>query len=310
MSDNYWRLAQRHWESCQLPSGEWNYTGGNDHGYFAMTLAGIASLLVTQDYLQPPLLSGPGGVRQPYSIPLSAGLAWLDDGDHCLQIDPHPPFFLTGYNLFSMERVGLASGFKEFGGHNWFVELAAKLLPDQNPDGSFETTDTEFKSLVETAYALLFLSRGRHPILANKLLYDGTGPIARADIANLTAYTSREMERPLNWQVVNINHDPDDWADAPILYISGSKPIDFTDDQIAKLKTFVDNGGMIFTHADLASTTFNHYASELAHKLFPNYGPLTDLPVEHEIYKVNFPIAAAAAPLAGRQQRRAAVDAP
>ncbi len=289
--DNYWRLAQRHWEECQLPTGEWNYLGDEQPGYFAMTVAGVASLLVTHDYFEAPLLNGRiGNSRQPYSIPLSAGLAWLDDGDNCLHIDRHPPFSLLGYNLYGMERVGLASGFKQFGNHDWFVELSSKALPTQWPNGAFGDQNTDFRSLVETAYTLLFLSRGRHPILANKLLYDGAWTNRPRDIANLAAFTSREMERPLNWQVVNITHNPADWADAPILYISGSKPINFTDDEIAKLKTFVDNGGILFTHADLASATFNHYVIDLSKKLFPDYGPLVDLPVDHEIYKVNYPI--------------------
>ena len=293
--DNYWRLAQRHWENCQLPSGEWNYRGGDQPGYYSMTLAGIASLLVTQDYLEAPLLNARlASARQPYSIPLSAGLAWLENGDNCIRFSKGPIFY-EGYSLFAMERVGLASGFKQFAAHDWFVELAARQLPEQWPDGAFgaqrEDRDNLYDKLIDTSYMLLFLSRGRHPIMINKLRYDGPWTDRPRDIANLASYTSRAMERPLNWQVVDIAREPTDWADAPILYISGNKPLQFSDEEIAKLKTFVDNGGMIFTHADLANGNFTRSVAELSKKLFPSYGPLADLPIEHPIYKVSFPIA-------------------
>jgi hypothetical protein len=62
-------------------------------------------------------------------------------------------------------------------------------------------------------------------------------------VPNLVGFTSKELERPLNWQVVDITREPWDWADSPVLCISGNKPIKFTNEEMGKLQVFVDNGG-------------------------------------------------------------------
>ena len=92
-------------------------------------------------------------------------------GDHCMdvqtgQMDP-------GYTLYGLERVGLASGFKYFGTHDWYRELAASLIDQQSNNGAWtEMGDMRrrfnlpngpitSRDLEQTAYTLLFLSRGR-----------------------------------------------------------------------------------------------------------------------------------------------------
>src|SRR5262249_42701995 len=136
--------------------------------------------------------------------------------------------FYVGYNLFGMERVGLASGFKQFGAFDWFLQLAFNVLKTQNADGSFGPMvqpDGRERQAIDASYILLFLSRGRHPIFMNKLHYDGPWANRPRDIANLANFSAKELERPLNWQVVDLRREPWDWADSPVLYISGSKAI-------------------------------------------------------------------------------------
>ena len=70
--------------------------------------------------------------------------------------------------------MGLASGLKYFGTTNWYQAGAAAILAAQQDDGSsrlhvkFMDRDDPIPS---TAYALLFLCRGRNPVLFNKLEY-------------------------------------------------------------------------------------------------------------------------------------------
>ena len=99
-------------------------------------------------------------------------------------------------------------------------------------------------------YSLLFLARGRHPIIMNKLRFEGRGRIGLRDVANLARFASRELERPLNWQVVPITRDWTDWMDSPILYLASHQAPKITESEIAKLRRFIDAGGLLFTQAD------------------------------------------------------------
>src|SRR5205814_7896546 len=105
------------------------------------------------------------------------------------------------------------------------------------------------------------------------------------DLANLARFTSRELERPVNWQIVSIDRDPDQWSDAPILYVASHAGLHLSDEEIAKIRAFVDGGGMLFTQADNGSESFNLYVNQLAKRLFPE-GELKDLSPDDEIYNL------------------------
>jgi hypothetical protein len=148
-----------------------------------------------------------------------------------------------------------------------------------------------------TAFALLFLSRGRHPILMNKLRFDGGangegGHWANRprDLASLTRFVSRQLERDINWQVVDLKHDWQDWTDAPILYISSHEPPKFTDSDYLKFRAYVLAGGLIFTQADADSPSFTRWAeTEFVQKVLPRY-EYRDVPREHAVYSSLFPM--------------------
>jgi len=62
----------------------------------------------------------------------------------------------------------------------------------------------------------------------------------------------KQTERDLNWQITNLNVPVDEHAGTrPILYISpATKPVTLNDEQQAKLKQYVEQGGMIVFNAD------------------------------------------------------------
>ena len=83
-----------------------------------------------------------------------------------------------------MERAGLATGLKHFGTHDWYKEGASILLKLQAPDGHWfdsklnrkepvSRLDSTWAETLDTAYCLLFLARGRLPIVMAKLRFDG-----------------------------------------------------------------------------------------------------------------------------------------
>src|SRR5260370_38439229 len=100
-----------------------------------MTGVGIAALFVTADWAEPSQARISNG-REPFSKSLAAGLKWLEQGDHCLEIGGAKSHY-RGYDLFSLERGGLASGVKHFGQHDWYRELACDVVPPQWAHGSW-----------------------------------------------------------------------------------------------------------------------------------------------------------------------------
>jgi hypothetical protein len=276
----YWQAVEKHWLRCQLPDGEWAYRGYGDMGRMSMTVAGITTLLVAEDQLDAKAVVTTLG-HAPFPPALLHGLNWLEAGNNSVTLPPTWP----SYSLFGLERAALASGFKYFGTHDWYRELAVQQLSDQQSNGSWSNQNP----IVDTAYTLLFLSRGRHPIFMNKLRFDGFWSNRPRDIANLTHYASRELERPLNWQVVSLKSDWTDWMDSPILYIASHEAVKFTDDDCQKLRSFAENGGLIFTHADGDSPTFSKSIAELSHRLFPQYA-LAVLPTTHPIFSTLYNI--------------------
>ena len=118
----FWQNVQKHWEETQLDDGQWDYTFVDHRGTLSMTLAGIASLLVCHDYLEQEKPGDPIG-SHPYSPNLHKALDWLGQGDNSI-INPDPLSNMEfNYTAYGAERVGLASGFKYFGAHDWYREI-------------------------------------------------------------------------------------------------------------------------------------------------------------------------------------------
>lgn len=257
----YWQKVEKHWVGCQQEDGEWGYTTSQDSPRLSMTLAGTASLFVTHDYLDAAKFNGAVG-RDPFSPSLARALGWLESGDHISNAGNGMGRW--GYTLYGVERVGLASGFKFFGTHDWYREMARETVDHQAADGSWN-------DMVDTCYALLFLARGRHPVMMNKLRFDGFWANRPRDVANLARFATHELERPLNWQVVSLARDWTDWNDSPILYLASHVPPTLNDDDRAKIRKFVLSGGLLFTQADGDSPSFNLFAEDLGRKLFPDY---------------------------------------
>jgi hypothetical protein len=274
----YWAAVQKHWTDCQGSDGGWGYVKGSER--LSMTLAGLASLFVCHDYLDSPTSAANVG-RPPFSPAQAKALEWLEKGDRILEGEGEAIWW--SYTLYGVERVGLASGFKFFGKHDWYRERGRAALDIQLDNGSW--SDNE----IATAYALLFLARGRHPILMNKLRFDGPWANRPRDVANLARFATRELERPLNFQVVSIERDWTDWADSPILYLSSHTDPKLTDEQVDRIRKYIEAGGLLLTQADGGQAGFDQFAKALAAKLFPMY-PMQPVPKEHLVYSMLYKV--------------------
>ncbi len=284
---SYWRKVRQHWLDQQQVDGGWGYCirprAVRTRSYGSMTAAGLATLYACFDYLQADQF-----VRctaSPEYKPITKALDWLA-GNFSAEENPGKGVEWYYYWLFCVQRVGLAGGYKYFGGDDWYARGSAELLRRCHDDGSWGVGKPS-ERIVPTAFAILFLARGRHPVLFNKLQYTGRWNCRPRDLANLTRWLSYTFERPMSWQVVGLNSSLEDWHDAPILYISGAGPCELSEIQIRKLREFVMQGGMILSEAACNSGTFTLDMRKLYKKLFPRR-PLKRLDDTHPIYSMQF----------------------
>jgi hypothetical protein len=232
----YWSRVEKYWIAQQQLDGGWGYRSDprthTARTYGSMTAAGLASLYTCFDQLRTDQFIRCAAAAE-YE-PIERGLAWL--GRH-FRADENPRKGVEWYTywLYGAARVGLASGHKYFAAHDWYAEGRRALLGLQNPDGSWGYGD----SAADTAFALMFIARGRHPIVISKLRYPGRWNPRPRDAANLSRWISTTFERPVGWQIVNLDSPPADWHEAPILYLSGAGPIELTAGQIEKVRTYV-----------------------------------------------------------------------
>ena len=277
---DYWRKVMKHWLDTQTKDGGWTYRGGRQgKGTATMTAAGVASLFVCMDSLFQEYFVK---CNQPTDVlvPVQRGLRWFER-NFAATVRGQPNY----YYLYGVERVALASGYKYFGTADWY-ELGGKaLLAAQRPDGSW--TGGHGGPVPSTSFALLFLVRGRHPVLFNKLEFDGDWNNRPRDLATLTRWMGEVFERTINWQIINLRVPVRQWQDAPILYISGSRAPRFTDADVEKLRRFVWQGGTIFSATEGNGQGFSIGIRQLYGKLFPQY-KLTAVPRDHDLHQIHF----------------------
>jgi hypothetical protein len=280
----YWALVLKHWLDSQNADGGWGYRSGNDTRP-TMAAAGVASLFVCFDHLL-----SEGFIRCNTALefrPIMSGLNYFDRNfDRTVSTARlRPGSSFDGYYLYGIERIGLASGYKYFGETDWYKAGAYKAVRSQKDDGSWYGSRG---GVINTAYALLFLARGRNPVLFNKLEYSGDWNNRPRDLANVTRWVSRIFENTINWQIVTLKAPVKDWHDAPILYIAGSKPPQFDEEELAKLRDFVWQGGTIFSVSECGgSAAFGKAMREYYKELFPDY-EMVQVPADHELYSIHF----------------------
>lgn len=289
----YWEVVEKAWMGHQAPDGGWTYmkTGETEHATTpGMTAVGVATLFITQDYTRAAEgLACKGNLTNPS---IDRGIKWMAEHMDQVATDKRYSRDFPFITLYAVERIGVAAGLKYLGGVDWFQKGAGWLVKKQQKNGSF-TGGGGFGSgaIVDTSYAMLFLARGRAPIAFNKLDYakSATGPQAPAwnqrprDIANISGWLGRSIEQNLNWQVVPASAPLDDLIDAPILYIAGSKAPELDAAEKARLREYVEAGGMIVGNADCGNNAFNVGFRKLANDLFPAY-ELRELPQDHPMY--------------------------
>ncbi|MCS7032829.1 MAG: DUF4159 domain-containing protein [Phycisphaerae bacterium] len=304
---SYWKAIDIGWRAGQQADGGWGYRPDDSRTYASMTAAGVATLYVAYDQLhahaERVLTRHPGEAREA----LVRGVDWLSRNfsvEHNAGLDyplnlADPLVRRTGrfralgggswvhYMLFGYERVGEATGLTRFGEHKWFNDGADFLIRTQRDDGGWDGAGEGWRD-VNSAYALLFLARGRAPVALQKLQFDGRWNNRSRDAAQLTRWLSRNTERHLNWQIVASDASPAEFRESPILYLATDRPLELPRELQTRIRQFIYQGGVLLCVAEGDDPDVARSMESTAAEMFPGYG-FRELPEEHLLFTSNFP---------------------
>jgi len=291
-----WRRAADYWQRVQNLDGSWGYQPGRS-GTGSMTCAGVAAIVITSGKLSGSDASVTGQQieccrPETTDASLERGLGWLGR-NFSVQRNPGMSGFGATwwyYYLYGVERVGRMTARRFLGRHDWYREGAEVLVGNQDPlSGLWKGKGhAEDDPHIATSLALLFLSKGRRPVLIAKVRHGQTGDWNhhRHDLTNLTAHTERLWKRDLTWQVVDIHSATvEDLLQAPVLLISGRDAPRFSRTEKELLRAYIDRGGFLFAVASCHGDAFDRGFRALVAAIFPEHEyQLRPLPPAHPIW--------------------------
>lgn len=322
-----WKRTQDHFLRTQQGSRRgssgagWAYHAEGT-AYGSMTVAGLASLIITQEMLQDDEDVNANGEinccgsdeEDKVQEGIDAGVRWLDKN---LRIASNPggnAHWLL-YYLYGLERAGRFSGQRFFGERDWYREGAVFLTERQDIRNGHWISRLEPNKVTGTSLALLFLSKGLSPVLVNKLKYGPRDPRSNKvtnnewnkhprDVNNLTSYISKQKKWPklLTWQVVDLRTASNGEGVAallqsPVQIMSGSdRPDSIQGRELELLRKYLTQGGFIFAVNNCESAEFDAGFRELVRKLFDGQHRLTKLPDTHAVYRSEFQFTEGAEP--------------
>jgi hypothetical protein len=300
----YWKAIRDYYVQTQRPDGGWGYAPHFNNGAtLTMTTAGLCGLLIAGMELNDrrEVIQANGTAlhcgQYAENKPVMAALDWI--GRKFTIRYPQAIY----YNLYGLERAGRLTGLRFLGTHDWYREGCEFLVTQQTPNGFWlPAGGHDAYRVVATSFALLFLSKGRTPILISKLVH-GPGEDWNNDHSDarfLAEFSSRELFKrlPLAWQIfdakrkLNLNNKDEqlelvgDLMQSPIAYMNGHQAPQFTEAEKAILKEYVEQGGFILAEACCGQKNFDAGFRALMKELFPD-NALRPLPPEHPIWRAH-----------------------
>jgi hypothetical protein len=279
IDDSVWKAIQEFYGRSQITvgatGGYWSYYNGGQFGdkpSFSMSVAGVCGLLIasmgldqSEQQLDPKTGVAARCGAYTENLALTRGMNWV--GAHFnFYLDDQRSSKSAFYNTYGIERLGRLSGQRFIDKYDWYREGCEKLVRMQQANGSIVGHEGIDKSaILSTSFALLFLSKGRTPVLISKFAWGDfqdrgtfvevpTGPDGQVnwnrkhnDTRHLVEFCSRELFNgtPLSWQVYDVRRRDfgnDNLAggksgdqkileevglllQSPLLYINGHGPI-------------------------------------------------------------------------------------
>jgi hypothetical protein len=300
-------LTRTYFELSQNRDGGWGYTPQQKQSTASMTCAGVSSLILTGarryeslEFLQGGAIHDCG--RGGYNPNVSKGIDWLANHFDVRQNFGNGQQWKY-YYLYALERAGRLTGVRFFGQNDWYRLGAEEMVKNQNPLSGFWKGGAQENEVVATSFALLFLAKGRAPVLINKLRHSPEQDWNNDpdDIRNIVSIVSEDWKSLLAWQVVDPKSATiQEMLQAPIVFFNGHEVPDFSVQAKANLKAFVEQGGFIFADACCGSRAFDVGFKRLMKELFPDPSiELKALPEDHPVWRSKHLLAPDVHPLLG-----------
>jgi hypothetical protein len=317
IDETVWKEIRDYYLSTQTPDGGWRYHNeqSNFSPILTMTVAGLCGLYIAgmelsvgQQGLQVDGKATACGFYKE-NPQLAKAHAWID-AHFDLRHRPH-----QFYSIYGLERAGRLSGRRFLGEHDWYRDGCKYLVELQKDDGSWSIRNqgTDGWPVVSTSFALLFLSKGRTPVLISKLAYgqgDGWNN-KHYDAKNLVEYASRELfkKQPMAWQVFDarkldlpndaaINEQVANLLQSPIVYMNGHNAPRLTAVEKNILRKYISEGGFLLAEACCGSENFTQGFRSLMMELFPDI-EMKPLKADHAIWQAFAKVPPDFAPLEG-----------
>ncbi len=265
-----WQEVSDHWIKTQQDDGGWGYNDKKEESRGSMVAAGLTALSVAQQEVYRRTPTANAAITKS----IDRGLEWLNKN---FVADKSPGGGQHIYYLYGMERVALALGYKYYNNKDWYESGASVILRKLKGGKVGDGPDT--------AFALMFLSRGRVPVWITKLQIDGTNWNNHPnDIYFLNQFLSDYREGELNWQVLGLDRPVAELRSTPILFLSSEQRVELSDEHKAKLKAYLDAGGLLLANPDGASQAFTSSMIKLGEEMYPNLKWRT-LSEDHPLFK-------------------------
>lgn len=300
--DEGWKVVMDLYRVSQLETGAWGYTVGDRNPRLTMTLAGLCGLYIAGAELK----KGRQQLNPDTGVAARCGeydedpnilraLRWLaQEGHFGFEVANH-----VYYNIYGVERAGRLSGMRLLAGRDWYREGCEFLIRKQQRDGSWSGGSRDGGTIGATSFALLFLSKGRTPVLISKFAWgDDEWNNKHHDVKHVVEYCSRELfqNSPLGWQIFDCRRaDPNrilretaDLLQSPIVYLNGHDAPRLTGAQKEILKKYIEEGGFVLAEACCGSQDFAQGFRNLMRELFEK--DMVPVDPDHPVYRAHAPI--------------------
>lgn len=343
IDDGVWKAIQSFYDRSQVKptptTGFWTYAStpvagggvfGDASGSFTMTVAGVCGLIIagmglnqSEQDLDPNTGVAKNCGVYAENTALARGMNWIVSKFHNYTegkdtLDKFVQGKSTMYNVYGLERLGRLSGQRFIGRHDWYRDGCEFLLRAQDATGAFSAgRNIDGPNVVSSSFALLFLSKGRTPVLVTKFAWGdfqdrGNGTFVEvgdprpgvanwnrkhSDTRHVVEYASKELFKntPLAWQVYDVRRQDLSSKEkilaevgvllqSPVVYLNGHGRLVLSDGQKEVLKKYVEEGGFLVGEACCGDPAFAKSFRELIKELFPN-NALAKLPPEHAIWR-------------------------